>query len=262
MARKIVITSGKGGVGKTTVVANLGIALADMGLKVALFDLDFGLNNLDVVVGVESKVVYDVSDVISGRCRLKQALVQSEKHKNLFVLPSCGMNLSCSITGQNIKLIIDSINQLFDYIIIDCPAGIDVGFHRAISCAEEAVIVVTPTLTSVRDADKVLSILRSYKIKKISILINKARGDLILESKMMTPLDVQKILKTKIIAVLPEEDVVFLSSGYGLPKKSQSYKAYNVFAENLHTDSNKIYNVINRYLGFWGSVKRRIRRNI
>lgn len=262
MARKIVVTSGKGGVGKTTLTANLGVALAAMGLKVALIDVDFGLNNLDVVVGVERKIDFDMVDVVEGRCRLRQALVQSDRYKNLFVLSSGNGGLANSITGQNIKLIIESMNVAFDYVLIDCPAGIDLGFHRAVSCADEAIIVVTAGATSLRDADKISAILKSYKMDKVGVVVNRVRGDLILGGKAMTPFDIQELLKTELIGVLPEEDVVFLSSGYGLPKNSDSAKAYRILAANIHKDSRKIYDATRKYTGFFGSIRRGIKKII
>lgn len=262
MARKIVITSGKGGVGKTTLTANLGVALANLGLRVVMVDVDFGLNNLDVVVGVESKVCFDVVDVVEGRCRLKQALIQSNKHKNLYVLSSGNNGLACSVSGQNIKLLIESMNVAFDYILIDCPAGIDLGFHRAVSCADEAIIVVTSGVTSLRDADKILAILKSYKLEKIGIVVNRVRGDLILDGKVMMPFDIQCLLGGELIGVLPEEDVVFLSSGYALPVGSDSAKAYKILANNIHKGTRKIFDTTKKYSGFWGSIKRGIKRSI
>ena len=262
MARKIVITSGKGGVGKTTITANLGRALANIGLRVALIDIDFGLNNLDVVMGIEGKVLYDMTDLYDGRCRIKQALVQCDDKKNLFVLPSGNSNTYSSISGQNIKVILDNISVLFDYILIDCPAGIDVGFHRAVSCADEAILVVTPNITSIRDADKVVSILKSYKLDKVYLVLNRARGDLMLEEKMMMPKDVQNILKTELLGVLPEEDLVFLSVGYSLNNKSDSARAYKILANNLHNGTAKIFDVVKKYNGFLGSIRRSIKNSI
>lgn len=262
VAQKIVITSGKGGVGKTTVTANLGLALSKMGCRVALIDIDFGLNNLDVVLGVEDKVIYDLLDVFDGRCRVKQALVQVGKKGNLFVLPSNSIDCSVKITGQNIKLIIESLEKVFDYIILDCPAGIDVGFHRAVSCADKALVVTTPSLPSLRDADKVISILRSYKLDFVGLVINRARGDLIMSEKMMCSEDVTSLLKTDLIGVLPEEDAVFLSSGRSLPENSDSFKGYKLLAINLHKGTNKILNITKKYSGFWGSIRRSIKRNV
>lgn len=261
MSRKIVITSGKGGVGKTTVTVNLGRALASFGERVLLIDIDFGLNNLDVVLGLENKVVYDIFDVFEGRCRIRQAIVNDNKYRNLSMISS-GSRLDSKINSQNLRVIIDNIEGLFDFILLDCPAGIDAGFHRAISCADEAIIVTTPTLTSVRDADKVSTILRSYKLDKVSVVVNRARGDLIINRKTLLPYDIKNILKTNLIGVLPEEDEVFLSSGYTLSKNSDTYKAYKLLAENVRKEKNKIYDVTQKYCGFIGSIRRAIKRNI
>lgn len=262
VAKRIVITSGKGGVGKTTVTANLGASLASFGLRVVMIDVDFGLNNLDVVMGVENKVVYDILDVLEGRCRLKQALVQDRNRKNLYVLPSNSLAVSAEINGQNIKLLTESLSPLFDYILLDCPAGIDIGFHRAVSSANEAIVVTTPNLPSLRDADKVISILKSYKLDRIGLLVNRARGDLMMSEKMMLPQDIQSLLKTDLIGVLPEEDAVFLSCGYSLPARSASGKAYNLLAQNIHKGAKKIYDVTNKYSGFFGSIRRSIKKSI
>ena len=262
MAKKIVITSGKGGVGKTTVTVNTGIALAELGARVVLIDADFGLNNLDVVLGVESKVNFDLVDVVEGRCRLKQALVESNKYKNLYILASGDGNFASQITGQNIKLIVEKLDMIFDYIIIDSPAGIDLGFHRAVSAVNEAIIVATPNLTSLRDADKVLTVLRSYQLDCVSLVVNRVRGDLILSEKMMYPEDVQNLLKTNLLGVLPEEDAVFLSSGYSLPKRSDSYKAYKILANNIHKNKRKIFDALSKYSGFFGSIRRSIKKSI
>lgn len=262
MARKIVITSGKGGVGKTTVCANLGIALASQGYRVAVIDLDFGLNNLDVVLGIEGSVLYDMFDLLEGRCRVSQALISTEKRKNLYVLPSGSFVGNADISGQNIKLILESINHSFDFILVDSPAGIDLGFHRAVSACDEALVITTPSLTSLRDADKVLTILYSYKPKSIGLVVNRARGDLIMNDKMMMPLDIQEMLKTELIGIIPEEDAVFLSSGYELPKKSESFKAFKLLSQNLINGSKKLYDVTNKYSGFFGSIRRSIKRSV
>ena len=262
MARKIVITSGKGGVGKTTVTVNLGLALADLGLRVLLIDLDFNLNNLDVVMGVENLINFDLLDVLEGRCRIKQAIVQSKNKKNLYILPSGKVGYSKTITGQNIKLIIDNLDNIFDYVLIDCPAGIGVGFHRAVSCVDEALIVVNSSLTSLRDADKVVSIIRSYKLNKTGLIINRIRGDLVMNQKIMTPFDIENLLKTELIGVLPDEDAVFLSCGYNLPKSSDSKKAYKILANNLHKGNKKIFDVTTKYTGLFGSIRRSIKKNI
>ncbi len=262
MARKIVVTSGKGGVGKTTVTANLGILLSALGYRVVLIDVDFGLNNLDVVLGVENKVVYDIFDVLDGRCRVKQALVQDSRRKNLYLLSSGSSDNSAKITGQNLKLLIENLSPVFDFVLLDCPAGIDIGFHRAVSCADEALVVCTPNLSSIRDADKVLAILKSYKLNSVGLVLNRARGDLIMNDKMMMPSDVQQILKTDMVGVLPEEDVVFLSCGFSLPKRCESFKAYKILANNVCKGNRKIYDVTLKYSGIIGSIRRGIRKSV
>lgn len=261
MARKIVITSGKGGVGKTTITANLGIFLSTLGLRVVMIDVDFGLNNLDVVMGVENKIVYDVSDVIVGRCRAKQALVQDNGRKNLFVLPSGGLTAQAPVSGQQLKLIIENLSPLFDYVLIDCPAGLDAGFHRAVACADEAIVVATPALTSLRDADKTVTVLNSYKLQRIGLVVNRVRGDLIMSDKMLLPRDIEGLLKIDLLGVIPEEDAVFLS-GVSLPKTSDSYKAYKLLALNLHKQTGKIFDPTKKYSGFFGSIRRSIKRSV
>lgn len=262
MARKIVITSGKGGVGKTTVTAGLGVFLSALGLRVVMIDVDFGLNNLDVVMGVENKIVYDVADVLSGRCRAKQALIQDAERKNLYILPACALNEGSTVSGQQLKLIIESLSPLFDYVLIDCPAGLDAGFHRAVACAEEAIVVATPFLTSLRDADKTVTVLKSYRLKNVGLIVNRARGDLIMSGKMLFPRDIESLLKTDLIGVMPEEDEVFLSNGAFLPKSSESYKAYKMLAANIHKNSGKIFDPTKKYSGFFGSIRRSIKRNV
>ncbi len=262
MSRKIVITSGKGGVGKTTVTANLGLFLASLGQRVVLVDIDFGLNNLDVVLGLENKVVYDLTDVINGRCRLKQALVQDESKKNLFILPSGKINANSNISGQNIKILVENLSTIFDYILLDCPAGIDLGFHRAVSCADEALIVTTPTLTSLRDADKVIAILNSYKLKSVNLVINRARGDLVMSERMMPPAEIKALLKVDVSGILPEEDVVFLSCGRELGRRSDSAKAYKILAQNVHKGTRKYFDITSKYSGFFGSIRRGLKRSL
>lgn len=261
-AKKIVVTSGKGGVGKTTLTANLGIALAMSGKRVALVDVDFGLNNLDVVMGLENKVLFDISDVLEGRCRVKQALIQHPRFKNLSILPSDSLHSDASVGGQNLKLVLEGIVFLFDYILIDCPAGIDLGFHRAVSVADSAIVVTTPSIPSLRDADKVINILKSYKLESIGIVVNRARGDLIMSEKMMYPNDICSVLKAELLGVLPEEDAVFLSSGASLPVRCDSYKAYKLLANNVIKGTKRLFDVTGKYSGFFGSIRRSIKRSV
>ena len=263
-AKIIVVTSGKGGAGKTTVTANLGCKLSVLGARVALADIDFGLNNLDVVMGIENKVVYDIIDVLENRCRAKQALVQDTEYKNLFILPSIHSINKTHISGQQVKMVVEMLSGAFDYILIDCPAGIDTGFHRAVSASKEAVVVVTPSLPSIRDADKVISALNSYKLNAVSLVVNRARGDLILNWEMIDPFEISSILKTKLLGVIPEEDNVFLTGGSGkiIASGGNASLAFKILADNLHTGAQNIYDCTYKYKGFWGSIKRSLRKTV
>ena len=260
MAIKYVITSGKGGVGKTTLTTNIGLKLAELGKRVALVDGDLGLNNLDVLAGVENKSTFDLSDVVSGKCRTKQALVESPLNKNLFVLPSAHTLTSPEISGQGIKNAIDSIDSLFDYVFIDCPAGIDIGFHRAVSCADKAVVIVTPTITSIRDADKVVSILKSYALSSIEVIVNRLRGDLVLSGKSLSPDDIENTLKTVLLGVVPEDDALCQSAFNGY--LGDSAKAIKNVALKMTGKTCKPYDYLKKYTGFWGSIRKELKKRL
>ena len=259
MSRKIVVTSGKGGVGKTTLCANLGCKLAEMGQKVVMLDVDIGLNNLDVVMGIENKVVYDIADVIEGKCRLKQALVQDIKNPSLFVLPSNKIFTTTKINSYNIKAIVDALAEIFDYVIIDCPAGIDSGFHRAVYSASEAIVVCTPHISSIRDADKVLTILNSYKLSSVGFVVNRARGDLILNGQMIDVPQICNLLKSNLIGVIPDEDSISMGKSM-MPAFSRGGDSFKMLAKNVHFCKNEIYDCKAKYKGFFGAFKRKMRQ--
>ena len=260
MAEKYVITSGKGGVGKTTLTANIGLKLAESGKRVAVVDGDLGLNNLDVLTGVENKSVFDLSDVVSGKCRAKQALVESPLCKNLYVLPSAHTLTSPEVSGQGVKKAIECIDGLFDYIFIDSPAGIDLGFHRAVSCADKAIVIVTPTITSVRDADKVISILKSYPLSSVELIVNRVRGDLILSGKSLSPDDIENTLKIQALGAIPDDDTLALSSFGGF--LGESGKAIKNLALKLAGKKAKPYDYLKKYTGFWGSIRKELKRRL
>lgn len=260
MARKIVVTSGKGGVGKSTICANMGIKLAEMGQKVVMLDLDIGLNNLDVMMGVENKVVYDIADVVEGKCRIKQALIQDLRCPSLYILPSNKIFTTTKINSYNIKAIVDALADIFDYIIIDCPAGIDSGFHRAVYSASEAIVVCTPHISSIRDADKVLTILNSYKLSSIGFVVNRVRGDLILNGQMIDVAQISNLLKADLLGVVPDDDSI--STNKSMSKiKSNGGEAFNILAKNLHLTQNVMYDYKSHYKGLFGGLKRMIRHN-
>lgn len=262
MARKIVITSGKGGVGKTTVCANLGNMLANNGFKVVVMDLDIGLNNLDVVLGVESKVVFDVFDVLHNRCRARQALIQDSQNPYLFIMPSNHSNTTLS-KGE-IKKVVSELDDFFDYILVDCPAGIEDGFYRAVSIADEAIVVVTPHISSIRDADKVVNILLSLGVSNIYGIVNRVRGDLIMDKEMLSVDDVYELLQIKMIGAIPEDDSISTLSSIGgtVNSKCLSNRAFDLICENIVEGSSKIYDCTMSYRGIWGLLKRKLKRKI
>lgn len=259
MSRKIVITSGKGGVGKTTICANLGLKLARMGQKVVMLDVDIGLNNLDVVMNVENKVVYDIADVVEGKCRLKQALVQDLRCPSLYVLPSNKIFTTTKINSYNIKAIVEALGEIFDYVIIDCPAGIDAGFHRAVFSATEAIVVCTPHISSIRDADKVLTILGSYKLNSVGFVVNRVRGDLILNGQMIDVSQICNLLKSNLLGVIPDDDSISTNRSMTFSDNRGS-SAFDVFAKNIHFVKNDIFDYKSKYSGIFGAFKRKMRQ--
>ncbi len=261
MARVIVVTSGKGGVGKTTVTAGLGRALARRGKRVVLMDADLGLNNLDVVMDAESRVVYDILDVVENRCRPRQALVEDLAVSGLYILPGANYDDGAKIGGQNLRAIINSLSPMFDYIFIDCPAGIEVGFHRAVAAADEALVVTTPHVSALRDADKAIAIIKSYGIKS-GLVINRARGDMILDQEQLGCDDIAGLLQIQPIGVLPEDDAIntyncFLSND---TEKTDGDIAVNMLADNIISGGNKLYDVTKKYRGFFGGIKRTLKK--
>lgn len=216
--RVIVITSGKGGVGKTTASANLGMSIARLGYKVALVDADIGLRNLDLLLGLENRVLYTAIDILDGECRLDQALIRDKRWKNLSLLSISRNRQRYNITRKHMEQLVESIQSLgYQYILIDCPAGIDVGFINAISPAKEALIVTTPEITSIRDADRVAGLLEANNIYNTKLLVNRVRPDMIQKNDMMSVRDVQEMLGIPLLGAIPEDQQVIISTNRGEP---------------------------------------------
>ena len=208
MSEVIVVTSGKGGVGKTTTSANVGTGLAMLGEKVVLIDTDIGLRNLDVVMGLENRIVYNLVDVVEGNCRMKQALIKDKRYPNLFLLPSAQTRDKSSVSpGQMMKLV-DDLREEFDYILLDCPAGIEQGFKNAIAGADRAFIVTTPEVSAIRDADRIVGLLEASEIRKMDMV---RRGD------MMSIEDVTDILGIPILGAIPDDEEIVISTNQGEP---------------------------------------------
>lgn len=217
MARIIVVTSGKGGVGKSTTVINLGYALSSMGSKVCLIDADFGLKNLDVMMGLENRVIYDLRDVVEGRCSLSQLLVKDKRMDSLFLLPACK-----SLSFENIELdymikIIERLQHQFDYILIDSPAGIEKGFRYASQLAKEAIIVVNLDVASLRDADRVVGILMKEQFSSLHMLINKYNHEDVQKGRSLSINDAYDVLSIPLIGIVYDDHDIIESHNLGKP---------------------------------------------
>ncbi len=217
MNRVIVITSGKGGVGKTTVTANLGTALASLGRKVALVDADFGLRNLDLLLGLEQRIVYTALDVLSGECSLDKALVRDKRVPNLVLLPAAQNRTKESISPEQMKELVEQLKPDYDYILIDCPAGIEMGFRNAIAPADEAIIVTTPEMAAVRDADRVVGLMESENIKTIRLIVNRVRPEMIQLNQMIAVEDILDLLVIPLLGVVPDDQQIIISTNRGEP---------------------------------------------
>ncbi len=232
MSEVIVITSGKGGVGKTTTTANIGCGLAMSGKKVALVDADIGLRNLDVVMGLENRIVYDLVDVVEGNCKLKQALIKDKRYSGLYLLPAAQTRDKDAVSPEQMQKLCENLKEEeFDYIIIDCPAGIEQGFKNAIAGADRALVVTTPEVSAVRDADRIIGLLEANELNNPSLILNRLRIDMVEKGEMMSIDDVTEILAVDIIGVVPDDEAIVIQTNKGEPavtvetsKAGQAYR--------------------------------------
>ncbi len=206
MAKVYLIASGKGGVGKTTVCANLGIVYASAGYKVVLIDGDIGLNNLDVTLGVEHLVTYDLIDVLEGKAKMRDALLKIGEHPNLMLLASGRLNVSERIRTHHFRAVVDEVSESCDVVLIDAPAGIEHGFHRVASVADEAIIVTTPHVSAIKDADRTIGLLSTYSLKGIGIVVNRVRKDLLNKGEILDSESIGELLRCPVYGVIPEND--------------------------------------------------------
>lgn len=217
MSEVIVITSGKGGVGKTTTTANLGTGLALAGHRVVLVDTDIGLRNLDVVMGLENRIVYDLVDVVEGFCRVKQALIKDKRYEGLYLLPAAQTRDKTAVNPQQMMKLCQELKEEFDYILIDCPAGIEQGFKNAIAGADRAIVVTTPEVSAVRDADRIIGLLEANELRNPKLLVNRLRIDMVKRGDMMSIDDIIDILAIGLIGVVPDDEKIVVSTNRGEP---------------------------------------------
>lgn len=216
-AKVITVTSGKGGVGKTTTTANLGIAFARMGKKVVVIDADVGLRNLDLIMGLENRIVYDLVDVIEGRCQLRQAMIKHKQFAELFLIPSAQTRDKTAVSPADMVQIADKLRPEFDYILIDSPAGIERGFRNAIAPADEVLIVTNPEVSAVRDADRIIGLLEANNKGPGKLILNRVKAEMVRKGEMLSADDVTDILAIKLVGIVPEDETVIPASNSGVP---------------------------------------------
>jgi septum site-determining protein MinD len=237
MQNVIVVTSGKGGVGKTTTVANLGAGLVQEGKKVVLIDTDIGLRNLDVVLGLENRIVYDLVDIVEGTCRMQQALIRDKRFSGLFLIPAAQTRDKMAVNPAQMIKLVEELEKEFDYVIIDCPAGIEQGFKNAIAGAKCAIVVTVPEVSAVRDADRIIGLLSASGIDDCELLVNRLRPDLVKRGDMLALDDTLDILGIDLIGVVPEDEKIIRSSNIGEPivsnEKSMAGKAYRNITKRI-----------------------------
>lgn len=231
MGEAIVFTSGKGGVGKTTTIANIGAGLSRLEKKVVMLDTDMGLRNLDVVMGMEDQIQYNLIDLLESRCRLKQALIRDKRYPNLYMIPAALKHKPVREYKSKLYALIGQLKQEFDYCLIDCPAGIEDGFDFAVSAADRAIIVTTPHISAVRDAGRVIYLLESLRIRQMEVVINEYNSRMVRKHEMMSRDDVTELLGIPCIGVIPVDEKIIVSQNQGIPVLSLRAKSAPSFMQ-------------------------------
>jgi len=238
--RVITITSGKGGVGKTTTTANMGVALARLGNRVVVIDTDIGLRNLDVVMGLQNRIIYDIVDLVEGRCRLRQCLIRDKVLPELYLLPAAQTRDKSAVSPADMVRVCDQLRGQCDFILIDSPAGIELGFRNAVAAADEFVLVTTPDVSAVQDVDRVLGILEAEGRTPPRLVINRIHPDLVKRREMMSPTQIINVLSIDVLGIVPEAEAVLVANSKGMPiaheERSLAGRAYQNMARRLQGD--------------------------
>jgi septum site-determining protein MinD len=238
----IVVTSGKGGVGKTTTTANLGAGLSLLGKKVVVIDADIGLRNLDVVLGLENRIVYDIVDIVEKKCTVKKGMIKDKRYQGLFLIPAAQTRDKTAVKPEQMVELTNELRKDFDYILIDCPAGIEQGFKNAVAGADRAFVVTTPEVSAVRDADRIIGLLSSEGIDDPKLIINRIRADMVKRGDMMGIEDMIDILAIDLLGVVPDDEAIVISTNKGEPvvgtDKALSGKAYRNICKRI--DGNEV----------------------
>lgn len=260
MGEAIVVTSGKGGVGKTTTTANIGTGLAALGKSVVVVDGDTGLRNLDVLMGLENRIVFTLMDVIENKCRLKQATIKDKRLPNLFLLPTAQTRDKNDISVEQMEKLISDLKEEFDYVIIDCPAGIEQGFENATACADRAMIVVNPEVTSVRDADRVIGKLDAKGLENHQLIVNRLNYKMTQNGDMLDVCDILDSLAIKLIGVVPDDKSITISTNKGEPivldEKAYAGQAFRNIARRIVGEEVQFMDLSSGESGLFSSIKK------
>jgi septum site-determining protein MinD len=260
MGVSIVVTSGKGGVGKTTTTANLGTAQAMLDKKVVVVDADTGLRNLDLHLGLENRIVYNLVDVVEGTCRLKQALIKDKRSDNLFLLPTAQTKDKTAVTPEQMFKLIETLKKEYDFVIIDCPAGIEHGFENAVAGADRAIVVTTPEVSAVRDADRIIGKLEAKGFEDHQLVVNRIKYDMTRKGEMLDIDDMTDILAIKLLGIVPDDEKIVISTNRGEPvatdSSSKAGQAYRNIARRVLGEEVPLLNLEDENPGFFGSIKK------
>jgi septum site-determining protein MinD len=261
-AMVVTITSGKGGVGKTTAVANIGVALASQGKKVVCVDSDIGLRNLDVVMGLENRIVYDLVDVVEGRCRMRQAMIKDKRQNDLYLIPAAQTRDKSAVSPQDMIRLADELRPEFDWILIDSPAGIERGFRNAVAPADIILIVTNPEVSAVRDADRIIGLIEAEEKGPGKLLVNRFKPEMVRRGDMLATADILDVLAIELIGVVPEDETVLVASNRGTPaaleERSKAGKAFRNIARRLSGEQVP-FEVYESRDGFFGRLSRLVR---